>query len=111
MTETIKRKELVPFKILQRPVYVYLATLPMKLPGRADIFIFGSGLWSGSRREIRRDAVKDRLTQFDKQSYRETTIMSHKSSTVTIDGENYSVAVDTSYQKGSAQITLCPPSK
>jgi hypothetical protein len=107
ITQTVGLHELVRFEITQGPIYIYLDSLPLRLPGRADIFIFGNGLWSGSTRLVKRNIVKAELAKFDSKSYGKRTIESHKSATVSIDGENYIVEVDTSYKRGSAKVTLC----
>jgi hypothetical protein len=108
LTEKIEVREMVPFEIEHRSIYVYLASLPLGVHGKADILIFGNGLWTGPRREMKKSVVTDQLKQFNKESYRETTIRSKHLSQVDIDGASYVIKVDTSYQGGFAKITLCP---
>lgn len=106
-TDRIEDHELAPFDIAQGPIYIYLAGLPLKFHGRADIVILAKGVWSGPRREVRSDDFKNRIAKLDPQAYGRATILSHSSSTVVVGGQAYLVKSDTSYQDRSAKITLC----
>jgi uncharacterized protein YigE (DUF2233 family) len=105
---TVRLKSVEQFDIDKQSYFVYLASLPLKLPGRAELVVFSNVVWTGPMQNINRSALNERLKGLDAGSHVEPTIRSHRSATVSIGGKSVKITVDDSVNNGWSKVTLCP---